>query len=149
MDFITGLQKRKKQNDSIFLVVNKLSKVAHCIPVKSTYKVVHISDIFLKGIFLLHGIPKEIISDRDTNFTNNFWRYLFSILETWLHFNTSYHPQADRQTERVNNILEDMLRMYVMNNPTKWEHYLHLTEFAYNNRYQAPAKMSPFKVLYG
>ena len=69
MDFIMGLPKSKKKNDSIFVVVDKLSKVAHFIPVKSTYKVVHIVDIFLKGIFRLHGIPKEIISDQDTNFT--------------------------------------------------------------------------------
>ena len=72
MDFITGLRKSKKENDSIFLVVYELSKVAHFILVKSTYKEVHIDDIFLKEIFQLNGIPKEIISDRDTNFTNNF-----------------------------------------------------------------------------
>ena len=81
MDFIMGLPKSKNQNDSIFVVVDKLSKVAHFIPVKSTYKEVHIIDIFLEDIFRLHGIPKEIISDWDTKFTENFWRYLFSILE--------------------------------------------------------------------
>ena len=66
-----------------------------------------------------------------------------------LNFSTAYHPQMDGQTERVNQIVEDMIRMYVMNNPTKWEHYLYLAQFAYNNGYQASAKMSPFKVLYG
>ena len=81
MDFIMGLPKSKKQNDSIFVVVDKLSKEAHFILVKSTYKVVHIFNIFLKEIFRLHVIPKEIISDQDTNFTRNFWRSLFSILE--------------------------------------------------------------------
>ena len=81
MDFITVLPKRKNKNDSIFVVVYKLSKAAHIIPVKSTYKVVHIVDIFLKAIFILHGIPKEIIWDRDVKFTGNFWRYLFSGLE--------------------------------------------------------------------
>ena len=69
MDFNTGLPKRKKQNDSIFIVIDKLSKVAHFIPVKSTYKAVNIADIFLKEIFRLHGIPKAIISDRDVKFT--------------------------------------------------------------------------------
>ena len=82
MDFIMGLPKRKKQNDSIFVVVDKFSKEPHFIPMQSTYKEVHIVDIFLKEIFRLHGIPKEIISDRDTNFTEKFWRSLFSVLET-------------------------------------------------------------------
>ena len=114
MDFITSLPKSKKQNYSIFVVVDKLSKEAHFIPVKSTYKAVNIADIFLKEIFRLHGIPKEIILDRDTKFTEDFWRSLFSILETWFNFTTPYG-----QTEWVNKIIEDMLRMYVMNNPTK------------------------------
>ena len=74
MDFITGLPKIKKQNDSIFVVIDKLSKEAHFIPMKSTYKAMNIADIFLKEIFRLHGIPKEIISDRDVKFTGNFWR---------------------------------------------------------------------------
>ena len=98
MDFITGLTKGKKQNDSIFIVVDKLSKQACFIPVKSTYKEVHIADIFLKEIFRLHGIPKEIILDRDTNFTSNFWIYLFSGLETQLNFTTAYHMEIDGQT---------------------------------------------------
>ena len=82
MDFITDLQKSKKKNDSIFLVVENLSKEEHFIPVKSNYKVVHISDIFLKEIFRLHGIPKKIISDQDTKFIESFWRSIFSGLET-------------------------------------------------------------------
>ena len=111
---------------------------------KSTYKEVHIADIFLKEIFRLHGIPKEIILDRDTKFTKIFWRYLFSGLETQLNFSTTYHPQTKGKTERVNQIVDDMLRMYVMNNPTKWDYYLHLAEFTYNNGYQNFVKMSPF-----
>ena len=149
MHFITGLSKSKKQNDSIFVVIDKLSKAAHFIPMKSTYKEVKITDIFLKEIFRLHGIPKAIISDRDTKFIDKFWRSLFSRLEMQLKFSTSYIPQMDGHIERVNQIFEHMLRRYVMKNPTKWEDYLHLIEFAYNNKYQASAKMNPFKVLYG
>ena len=130
MDFIMGLLKSKKKNDSIFVLVDKFSKTAHFIPFKLTHKEVHIFNIFLKNIFRLHGIPKAIISDRDTKFTKNFWRSLFSRLETHLNFSTSYHPQIDRKIERINQIVEDMLRMYVMNNPTKWEDYLHLVEFS-------------------
>ena len=74
MDFITGLPKSKKQNDSIFVVIDKLSKAAHFIPMKLTYKAVNMADIFLKETFRLHGIPKEIILDRDVKFPGNFWR---------------------------------------------------------------------------
>ena len=82
MDFITGLPKSKKQNDSIFVVIDKLSNATHFILVKSTYKAMNIVGIFLKGIFRLHGIPKAIMSDRDVKFTKHFWRSLFSGLET-------------------------------------------------------------------
>jgi hypothetical protein len=147
MDFITGLPTTKKQNDSIMVVVDKLTKVAHFIPVKSTHKAINIVEIFMKEIFRMHGLPKTIILDRDTKFTSNFWKALFSGLDTQLNFSTAYHPQTDGQTERTNQIVEDMLWMYVMDCPTKWEEYLHLVEFAYNNGYQNSLKMSPFEVM--
>ena len=90
MDLINGLPKIQKKNDSIFVIIKKLSKEAHFILVKSTYKAVNITDIFLKEIFILHGVPKEIISDRDVKFTGKFWRSLFYGLETRLKFSTAY-----------------------------------------------------------
>ena len=134
--FYYWLTEKQEEKWSISIVIDKLSKEAHFIPIKSTYKAVNIVDIFLKDIFKLHGIPKAIISDRYVKFIGNFWISLFSRLETQLNFSTAYHPQTDGQIERVNQIVEDMLQMYVMNNPTKWEDYLHLAEFAYNNEYQ-------------
>jgi len=131
------------------VVVDKLSKAAHFIPVKSTFKAVNIAKFFMKEIFRLHGIPKMVISDRDDKFTGNFWKALFKGLDTQLNFSTAFHPQTDRQSERVNQILEDMLGMYVMNQPKKWEEYLHLVDFAYNNHFHASAKFSPFEILYG
>jgi hypothetical protein len=131
------------------VVVDKLSKSAHFIPVKSTYKVIDITQIFIKEVFRLHGMSKKIVPDRDTKFTSNFWKSLMAGLETKLLFSTAYHPQTDGQIERVNQILEDMLRMHVMLQPKKWEDYLPLVESAYNNDYQASLKMSPFEVLYG
>ena len=118
MIFITRLPKIKNKIDSIFVVIENLSKVAHFIPMKLTYKTVNIVDIFLKEIFRLHGIPKVITSYLDVMFIGNFWRYLFSRLETQLNFSTAYHPQTDWKTQRVNQIVEDMLQMYVMKNPT-------------------------------
>jgi transposase InsO family protein len=103
----------------------------------------------MKEIFRLHGMPKEIISDRDTKFTSNFWKYLFDSFETKLLFSIAYHPQTDGKIERVNQVLEDMLRMHVMHHPNNWEDYLPLVEFAYNKVYQESLNMSPFEALYG
>jgi hypothetical protein len=103
----------------------------------------------MKEIFRLHGIPKMVILDRDVKFTSSFWKELFVGLNTNLNFSMSYRPQTDGQTERTNQIVEDMLCMYVRTKPSKWEDYLHLVEFAYNNGYQTSGKLSPFEVLYG
>ena len=114
-------------------VVDKLTKAMHFIPVKYTHKTDDIAKIFMNEIFKLHGLLKAIVSDQDVKFTFNFWKGLFTYLGTKLNFSTAYHPQTNGQTERVNQVLEDMLRIYVMDKPTKWEDYLHLVEFAYNN----------------
>ena len=113
------------------------------------HKTDDIAKIFMKEIFKLHGLPKAIVSDRDVKFTSNFWKGLFADLGTKLNFSTTYHPQTDGQTERVNQVLKDMLRMYVMDKPIKWEDYLHLVEFAYNNGQKASLGMSPYEALYG
>eukprot|EP00253_Pinus_taeda_P032776 PITA_32776 len=149
MDFITGFPKSKKNNDSIMVVVDKLSKSSNFIPVQSTYRAAQIANVFMQNISKLHRLPKTIISNCDVKFTSVFWRTLFEGLGTQLNFSTAYHPQTDGQTERVNQVVEDMLRSYVMQQPTRWEEYLHLVEFAYNNGYHASLRMSPFEVLYG
>ena len=131
------------------VVVDKLCKAAHFIPVKTTYKDPNFANIFLKQIFRLHGILKVIISDRDPKFTGNFWKSLFKGLNTTLNFSTSFHSHTDGHDERLNQVLEDLLRMHVKEQPGKWEDYLHLVEFAYNNHYQALTRFSPFEILYG
>eukprot|EP00253_Pinus_taeda_P006100 PITA_06100 len=149
MDFITGLPRTRKNNDSIMVVVDKLSKAAHFIPVQSTFRAAQIAHIFMQNVFRLHGLPKTIISDRDVKFTSAFWKTLFTDLGTQLNFSTAYHPQTDGQMERVNQVVEDMLRAYVMQQPTRWEEYLHLVEFAYKHGYHTSTQMSPFEVMYG
>eukprot|EP00253_Pinus_taeda_P036010 PITA_36010 len=149
MDFIIGFPKTRKNNNSIMVVVDKLSKSAHFIPVQATYRAIQIAHIFMQNIFRLHGLPKTIILDHHVKFTSVFWKTLFAELGTQLNFSIAYHPQTDGQTERVNQVVEDMLREYVMQQPTKWEDYLHLVEFAYNNGYHTSLQMSPFEVLYG
>jgi transposase InsO family protein len=125
-------------------VVEKLKKGAHFVPMKTTHTTTNIAEIFMKKIARLHGIPRTIVSDKDTKFTSNFWRGLFKGFGTNINFITTYHPQTDGKIERVNRIIEDMLRIYVMDKPSKWEDYLHLIEFTYNNGYQASLRMSPF-----
>eukprot|EP00253_Pinus_taeda_P009047 PITA_09047 len=142
MDFITGLPKTKRNNDSIFVVVDKLSKAAHFIPVQSTYRAAQIAHIFMQNIFRLHGLLKNIISDRDVKFTSAFWKTLFAKLGTQLNFSTAYHPQTDGQMERVNQMVEDMLRAYVMQQPTKWEDYLHLAKRS-TLQWSGCAKLAP------
>ena len=126
------------------VVVDKLSKATHFIPVKTMYKAANIVDIFMKKVFRLHGIPKVIISDRDPKFTGSSWKSLFKGLDTKLNFSTTYHLQTNGKTKIANQVLEVMLRMYVRDHPKKWEEYMHLVEFAYNNHYQASTKLSPF-----
>ena len=149
MDFTKGLPKKFKHHDSIMVVVDKLSKQTHFILVKSTYKDVNIVDMVMKEIFRLRGVPIVIISDRDVKFTRNFWKAFFEGLGTQLNSSIVYHPQTDGQIERVNQVLEDMLIMYVMEKLGKWEDYLHLVEFSYNNNFQVSTGMSPFEILYG
>jgi transposase InsO family protein len=97
----------------------------------------------------LHGIPKKIISNRGTQFTSHFWQQLHEALGTHLKFSSAYHPQTDGQTERTNQILEDMLRACALQGQLGWDKRLPYAEFSYNNSYQASLKMSPFEALYG
>jgi hypothetical protein len=126
-----------------------LTKDVHFVPVKMTHTTTNIAEIYMREIARLHGIPKAIVSDKDTNFTSNLWRGLFKGFGTNMNFITSYHPHSYGKIERFNQVIEDMLRMYVMDKPYKWEDYLHLVEFSYNNRYQASLKIIQFESLYG
>ena len=103
----------------------------------------------IREVIHLHGIPKKIISDRDSRFTSRFWTGLQSALGTQLNLSTTYHLETDGQTERVNQVMEGMLRMYVMDNQTHWEKYLSLVEFAYNNNFHSSIGMPPYESLYG
>jgi hypothetical protein len=99
-------------------------------------------------IVCLHGVLKKIVSDRGTQFTLRFWERLHETLDTQLHFSSTYHPQTDGQTERVNQILEDMLRACALQYGRSWDKSLSYTMFSYNNSYQESLKMAPFEMLY-
>jgi transposase InsO family protein len=134
MDFITRLPRTSAGYDSIWVIVNRLTKVAHFIPVKTTYSGAKLAELYMARIVYLHGVPKKIMSDRGSQFTSRYWKKLHESLDTRLNFSSTYHPQTDGQTERTNQVLEDMFRA--------------CAEFSYNNSYLASLKMSPFEALY-
>jgi hypothetical protein len=109
----------------------------------------HIANLFFKEIVRLHGLPKRIVSDRDTKFIGHFWRTLWKKLGTKLAFSSSYHPQMDGQTEVVNRSLGDLLRSLVIEHHSIWDHILPQTEFAYNDSMNRSTRKSPFQVVYG
>jgi hypothetical protein len=149
MDFVVGFPLTSHRHNAILVIVDKLTKSAHFIPVRDTYNVTDVDQVFLSEVICLHGIPKKIISDRDSRFTSRFWKSLQLALGTQLNLSTAYHPEIDGQTERVNQVMEDMLRMYVMDNQTQWEKHLPLVEFAYNKSYHSSIGMPPYEALYG
>lgn len=146
MDFITGLPMTLRKKDAIWVVVDRLTKSAHFIATNQKYSFDKLAELYLERIVTIHGIPKSITSDRGLVFTLSFWKSLHNALGTKLNFSTAYHPQTDGQTERVNQISEDMLRCCVMNFGDSWDKHL---EFAYNNSYQASIEMAPYEALYG
>jgi hypothetical protein len=149
MDFIVGLPRTRTGYDSIWVVVDHLTKATHFIPVKTTYNNAVLAELYMSRIVCLHGVPKKIVSDRGTQFTSHFWQQLHEALGTHLKFSLAYHPQTDGQTERTNQILEDMLRVCALQDKIGWDKRLPYAEISYNNIYQASFKMSPFEALYG
>jgi transposase InsO family protein len=147
MDFIVGLPRTQSGYDSIWVIVDRLTKVAHFVPVKTTYSRLQLAKSSM--IVCLHGVPKKIVSDRGTQFTLRFWERLHEALDTQLRFSSAYHPQTDGQTKRVNQILEDMLRACALQYGRSWDKSLSYVEFSYNNSYQESLKMAPFEMLYG
>jgi hypothetical protein len=147
-DFIVGLPNTSQKHGSIWVIVDTLTKMAYFISVHTTYTAKKYAEN-LDRIVCLHGVPKTIISYRGAQFVACFWEHLQASLSTKLIRSSAYHPQTDGQTERVNKILEDMLRAYVIHNDKSWDKCLSLAEFSYNNNYQASLKMALFEALYG
>jgi len=135
MDFIVRLPKTAKGFDSIWVIVDRLTKMAHFLPVKIVYPASTYAKIYFDRILSLHGVPKTIVLDRGTQFVSQFWKCLHKSLGTKLLYSTAYHPQTGGQTERVNQTLEDLLRSCALIFPDKWDDCLPLAEFSYNNSY--------------
>jgi IS30 family transposase len=145
MDFIVGLPLTPRKHDSIWVIVDRLTKTAHFIPVHTTYSTERYAKIYIDLIVRLHGVPKTILSDRGTQFVARFLAQVHESLGAKLIHSSSYHPQTDGQTKRVNQVVEDMLRACVIHFDKSWDKCLALVEFAYNNSYQASLKMARSK----
>jgi hypothetical protein len=149
MDFIMGLPRNQLGYDSNWVIKDRLTKVAHFIPNKTTYSRPQLAEMYMLRIVCLHGVSKKIVSDSGTQLTLKFWERLHETLDTHLHFSSAYHPQTDGQTERVNQILEDILRICALHYGRSWDKSLSYAEFDYNNSYQESLKMMLFEMLYG
>ena len=148
MDFVYRFPRTRNGYDGIWVIVDRLTKSAHFIPVREKYSLNKLAELFLSKIVKYHGTPVSIISDRDPRFTSKFWKSFKEALGVDLRYSTAYHPQTDGQSERTIQTLEDMLKASVLQFGDDWHAKLNLMEFAYNNSYHSSIGMAPFEALY-
>ncbi|GJR25620.1 putative reverse transcriptase domain-containing protein [Tanacetum coccineum] len=149
MDFVTKLPRTAAGQDTIWVIVDRLTKSAHFLPMREDDTLEKLTRQYLKEVVSKHGVPVSIISDRDGKFTSHFWKSLHKALGTRLDMSTAYHPETDGQSERTIQTLEDMLRACVLDFGKGWDKHLPLVEFSYNNSYHTSIKAAPFEALYG
>nr|GEZ65088.1 putative reverse transcriptase domain, ribonuclease H-like domain, aspartic peptidase domain protein [Tanacetum cinerariifolium] len=149
MDFITKLPKSSQGYDTIWVIIDRLTKSAIFTPIRETDPMDKLARIYLKEVVTRHVIPVSIISDRNPRFALNFWRSLQNALETRLDMSTAYHPETDGQSERTIQTLEDILRACAIDFGKGWVNHLPLVKFSYNNSYYATIKAASFEALYG
>ncbi|GJP45038.1 hypothetical protein CLOM_g4438 [Closterium sp. NIES-68] len=148
MDFVTGLPAGPSGNDAVLVVVDRLTKMAHFAPCRTTITAEETARLFISTVVRLHGIPAAIISDQDPKFTSKFWQDTWARYGTRLQFSSAYHPQTDGQTERTNQTMEQLIRTNCPDRK-KWEDVLPMLEFSYNNAPSSTTNHSPFYLNYG
>ncbi|CAI7929472.1 unnamed protein product [Closterium sp. NIES-54] len=149
LDFITGLPSTSQGHDSILVVIDKFSKMGHFIPTNATATAEATARLFFDRIITIHGIPATLISERDPKFTSKFWKELMGLLGTKLAMSSAYHPQTDGQTERLNQVVEQLLRTACKDDVSHWDTQLPTLEFAYNNASHVATGKTPFFLCYG
>ncbi|GJP29614.1 hypothetical protein CLOM_g18793, partial [Closterium sp. NIES-68] len=148
MDFVTGLPAGSSENDAVFVVVDRLTKMTHFAPCRTTITAEETARLFISTVVRVHGIPATIISNRDPKFTLKFWQDMRARYGTRLQFSSAYHPQTDGQTESTNQTIEQLIRTNCSDR-NKWEDALPMLEFSYNNAPSATTNHSPFYLNYG
>ncbi|GJV19359.1 putative reverse transcriptase domain-containing protein [Tanacetum coccineum] len=148
MDFITKLSRKSSGYDTIWVIVDRLTKSTHFLPMRENDSMDNFTRLYLKEVVTRHGIPVSIICDRDGRFTSWFWRSFHKALGTRLDMSISYHPQTNGQSKRTIQTLEDMLRACMIDFRNGWDRHLPLIEFSYNNSYHTSIKAAPFEALY-
>ncbi|KAI3669035.1 hypothetical protein L6452_40254 [Arctium lappa] len=148
MDFVTKLPKTLKSHDTIWVIVDRLTKSAHFLAMRETLPLDKLVRLYINEVVSRHGVPLSIVSDRDSRFTSHFWCAFQRELGTKVKLSTTYHPQTDGQSERTIQTLEDMLRSCVIDFGGDWDSHIPLVEFAYNNSYHSSLGKAPFEALY-
>ena len=149
VDFVSSFPLTQRKHDAVWVIVDKLTKSAHFLPVRLVYCMDRLTELYVGETVRLHGIPLSIVSDRDPRFTLRFWKELQSAFSTRLNFSTAFHPKTYGQSKRVIQVLEDMIRGCVLDFPRSWDRYIPLMEFSYNNSYQSSIGIAPYEALYG
>ena len=149
MDFVTHLPQTPQKHDTVWVIVDRLTKSTHFLAMRMTFTLEEFCRLYIREIVLLHGVLVPIVSDKDPRFMAHFWKSFQMAMGTQSTMSTAFHPQTDGQLERTIQVLEDMLRACVLDLKGSWEEHLPIVEFAYNNSYHVSIQMAPYEALYG
>jgi transposase InsO family protein len=149
MDFVTDLPLTTQGHDTLFVVVDRFSKMVHLAPCHNSITATQAADLMLSLVFKLHGTPSSFFADRDRLWTSEFYARWCKRLQIDLRLSSAYHPQTDGQTERMNRLMAEVLRHYVAPAHDNWDELLPLAEFAINRSVNATTGKSPFVLVYG
>ena len=149
MNVVLGLPPTTRRANSIFVVVDKFSKMSHFLPCRKSNDALHVVDLFFRDVYKLHGLPHSIVPNRDTKFPSHFLRTLWKRVGTNLNYSIAFHPQTDGQIEVVNQNLGNHLQCRVGDHPKEWEGILLVAEFAFNSSINRSSSYNPFEIVYG